>query len=374
MYEDSFWQNKKVLVTGHTGFKGSWLVLWLLKKGAKVWGYSLETDNEKCLFNQIGFLENNKNNILNTSFYHEIGDINDFDNLKSFILKVSPDIVFHLAAKALVLESFIDPLNTWNTNVLGSLKLLESLKLLKNKCSVVMVTSDKVYENNGISEGFTEKDRLGGNDPYSSSKAAMEIAIKGWKSSFIGEKNLQINNLAIASARAGNVIGGGDWAENRIVPDIINAFTNNKPILIRNKNSVRPWQHVLEPLKGYMLLAKKMFYCLNENPDEIYNYTKSFNFGPNIDDQKTVKDLVNVFLTHWPNQTWIDDSDPNAPNESKFLYLVSDFSKKELNWLPKWNFEKTVSVTSGWYENFQNGKLAIDCCLKDIYDYESQEN
>ncbi len=373
MQEDLFWQNKRVLVTGHTGFKGSWLVLWLLNKGAKVWGYSLEPDSDNCLFNQIKFSDNKVNTTFNESFYHNVGDINNFDNLKKFILEIKPDIVFHLAAQALVLDSFDDPLNTWDTNVMGSLKLLESLKLLKNKCAVIMVTSDKVYENNGNLKGFTEQDRLGGFDPYSSSKAAMEIAIKGWRASFIGKKNLQINNLAIASARAGNVIGGGDWAENRIIPDIINGLINNRPIPIRNKNSVRPWQHVLEPLKGYMLLAEKMYNCLIFAPDEIHKYSKPFNFGPNLDAQKSVKELVILFLKHWPNQTWIDESDPNAPNESKILYLLSDLSKNELNWIPKWDFEKTIFVTSSWYKNFQNGELAIDCCLKDINDYELQD-
>ena len=245
-----YWQGRKVLISGHTGFKGSWLGLWLSELGAKVTGIGLKTNSDKDLFRQLS-LENRLQ-------AHHIADIREFRAIREIVEENKPEVVFHLAAQPLVQESYRDPLGTWSTNVQGSLHLLEALKSLERQCAVVMVTTDKVYANKEWDYGYRENDRLGGNDPYSASKAAAEIAIASWRSSFCGTGKHQNPNLAIASARAGNVIGGGDWAANRIVPDAIRALAAGEAINVRNPKSTRPWQHVLEPLSGYLLLAEKL--------------------------------------------------------------------------------------------------------------------
>ena len=241
--ERNFWQEKRVLITGHTGFKGSWLLLYLLNIGAKVWGYSLEPEKEQSLFKQLNF-DNESSFYKNKSLKSFYSDIRDLSKLKKCIEECQPEIVFHLAAQSLVLKSYEDPLETWQVNVQGSLNLLEALKSVNNFCSVILVTTDKVYKNKSLDIGYKENDELGGYDPYSASKAASEIAISSWKSSFCGKESFQTSNLGIATVRAGNVIGGGDWAKNRIIPDSIKALINNEPVKVRSPESTRPWQHV----------------------------------------------------------------------------------------------------------------------------------
>ena len=251
-----FWKDKKVLITGHNGFKGSWLTTWLLSLGANIFGYSLDIE-KNSLYENLNFeLQNEKTfgSILNKE-----GNINEFKNICSFVNEVKPDIVFHLAAQPLVKESYKDPLRTWNTNVIGTLNLLESLKQLSKKCAVVLITTDKVYKNKEWIYGYREIDELGGKDPYSASKAAMELAINSWISSFCGNKNYQTDKLEIASARSGNVIGGGDFSKDRIVPDLVKSIFNKDSLLIRNPNARRPWLHVLEPLSGYLVLAERLY-------------------------------------------------------------------------------------------------------------------
>ncbi len=363
-----FWVNKKVLLTGHTGFKGSWLLLWLLKLGAHVWGYSLPLSEDNKLFQQLN-LSNISSNNLKGSFYNLERDIcNDID-LNNTLIEIKPDIVFHLAAQTIVRKSYSKPLETWETNVIGTLKLLESLKAISNPCAVVLITSDKVYENKNTLFGYRENDLLGGVDPYSSSKAAMEILVSSWRRSFC-QNNLSRCNLSIATARAGNVVGGGDWAEDRLVPDVMRSLNQGHKIKLRNPDSKRAWFHVLEPLSGYMQLAQKMFLYHLNNPKEFNSvYTQCFNFGPDISSNKKVRDLVELILNIWPGE-WVQVNDQNAPHEAKLLHLSSDKAYEVLNWKHKWNFDTTIDKTVKWYKKNQTFD-ALTCCLNDLDDYES---
>ncbi len=358
----NFWKDKRVLITGHTGFKGSWLTAWMLLKGAKVYGYSLEPEFDKCIFNEIindSFIERYKP----LAFKSKIDDINNFNSLKTYIEEINPSIVFHLAAQPLVIESYRDPINTWNTNVIGSIKLLESLKSIKSKCAIVMVTTDKVYQNNEWFYGYRENDSLGGNDPYSASKAAMEIAISSWRNSYCYHFNNN-NNLLIATVRAGNVIGGGDWSKDRIVPDTIRSLLNNETIYIRNPNAKRPWQHVLDPLSGYISLAENLY--LSSQGSE---YESPFNFGPSSKSNKTVKELVEEILKICPGN-WRSKQNTNNPHEATLLHLVSDKAENLLKWKPVWSFEKSIEKTVQFYLKVKEGESMINCCLNDIKSFE----
>lgn len=353
----SFWSGRRVLVTGHTGFKGSWLSLWLNQLGAEVFGYALPPVGDECLFNALRLAE--------TTSSH-MGDICDAPSLEKLVLDTQPDVVFHLAAQPLVRQSYQDPVKTWNTNVIGSINVLQSLRLLEKQCIAVMVTTDKVYSNKEWVYGYRENDPLGGYDPYSSSKAAMEIAVASWRSSFCGTASYQSSGLRIASARAGNVIGGGDWAEDRIIPDIVRALLKGEDIVVRNPNSTRPWQHVLEPLSGYLLLAEKMA--------EAKDYATSFNFGPHLESNKSVQDLVELALEIWPGN-WVNASNQDEPHEASLLNLVVDRAYHRLKWLPRWNFETTVAKTLGWYHDVsRNRHDALECSLKDLQAYTQTES
>tara|TARA_A100001388_G_C28727334_1_gene479642 strand:+ start:187 stop:1257 length:1071 start_codon:yes stop_codon:yes gene_type:complete len=351
---NNFWDKKRVLLTGHTGFKGSWMLLWLLNLNAKVTGFSIDCGVSDNLFSQIY-------PSIKDDFTHKLGDINDFENLKTIVKKFKPDIVFHFAAQALVRESYINPLETWETNVLGSLKLLNALNNIENNCSVVMITTDKVYKNNEWIYGYREIDSLGGHDPYSASKAAAELAINSWRNSFAGNKRHQKPNIFIASARSGNVIGGGDWSKDRIFPDAIRALINQEKILVRNKESTRPWQHVLDPLFGYLTLAEKLSH--NEN-----KYCDSFNFGPGLQSNKSVEVLVETILTYW-NGSWEDLKIKEDFHEAGLLNLNIDKANKILDWRPKWDFQCSVQKTVEWYKNTHAGQDPYQACLKDIYSF-----
>lgn len=326
-----FWRGKKVLVTGHTGFKGSWLSLWLLELGAEVAGLSLAPNTEPSLFEQLR-LDNELN--------HHIGDIRDLGLVKNLIADFQPDVVFHLAAQPLVRLSYSEPVSTWETNVLGTVNVLESLKTLDKPCVGVMITTDKCYDNKEWIYGYRENDPLGGHDPYSSSKAGAEIAIASWAKSFFRQ-----GNIRVVSARAGNVIGGGDWALDRIVPDAMRALSKGKPIPVRNPYATRPWQHVLEPLGGYLTLAYKLYEQILTRKITIEG---AFNFGPNLSSNRPVKELVEEILKHWAG-SWLDNSDLNAPHEATLLNLVTDKAFHHLNWQPQWNFAETIEKTVTWY-------------------------
>ena len=355
----NFWCGKKVLITGHTGFKGSWLTLWLSELGAKVTGVGLKPDTKPNLFQQLRLEEH--------LLAHHITDICDLNGLSSIVEATQPEVVLHLAAQPLVRRSYDDPLSTWRTNVQGSLHVLESLKFSKRPCSIVMVTTDKVYANQEWDHGYRENDRLGGHDPYSSSKAAAEIAIASWRASFCGSDLHQTRHLSIATARAGNVIGGGDWSDQRIMPDAMRALIEDKPIFVRNPHATRPWQHVLEPLSGYLRLAER----LSSEQGHNNRFADAFNFGPNLASNRSVRELAEEILLNWDG-SWQDHSEPNAPHEATRLHLQIDKAHHQLGWRPRWNFKTTVERTVGWYKSVQNGGIPLESCLNDISAYQNQ--
>ena len=354
MINKNFWRNRKIFLTGHTGFKGSWMLTWLKELGCDVCGYALEPE-KNSLFNYL--FENEKK-----EFKNIYGDINNKEYLRDKILEFKPEIVFHFAAQPLVLESYLSPLKTWQTNLMGTLNLLESLKNYDRKCTIIIITTDKVYKNKECNYAYMENDELGGYDPYSASKAATEIAVESWKQSFIGESLSQNNLLSIATARSGNVVGGGDWSKNRILPDAVNSIINNKDLIIRNPNSTRPWQHVLEPLGGYLLLAQKVY----ENPEL---YSGAFNFGPELNNNKTVEELINEVFKSWKGTYKKQYNSKDAPHEAKILNLDIQKSHKYLNWYPLWNFEFTIKKTIMWYKNFYAGKNPMSLCKEDLKSY-----
>ena len=340
MFAKAF-RNKTVWLSGHTGFKGAWLAQWLLELGADVHGFALEPATEPALFDQLGLAKR---------LHHQIADIRDPAAVRESVKKSQPDFVFHLAAQPLVRLSYEQPLETYATNVMGTAHVLEALRGLKKPCAVVLVTTDKCYENREWLHGYREEDPLGGHDPYSSSKAAAEIAISAWRRSFF--KN---HPVKIASARAGNVIGGGDWAKDRIVPDCIRALQAGQPILVRNKVATRPWQHVLEPLSGYLWLAAR----LTSPQSPVLNpLTSAFNFGPDHSANRTVAELVAEVLKHWPGR-WEDKSDPKAVHEAGLLQLSTDKAHALLGWSPVWPFSTTVEQTVQWYRIVQ-ASSAVD--------------
>ena len=358
MIDPNFWKGRRVLLTGHTGFKGSWLALWLSDLGAVVTGVSLEPEGNPCLFKQLG---------LHERVNHHNVDIRDLPKLQAIIQSSQPEVVLHLAAQPLVRRSYRDPLGTWSTNVQGSLHVLEALRSLSHHCSVVMITTDKVYANQEWDYGYRENDRLGGHDPYSSSKAGAEIAIASWRSSFVGEGAHQTPHLSIATARAGNVIGGGDWAEDRIVPDAVRALAQGQAIPVRRPLATRPWQHVLEPLSGYLLLAQRLTQA--SKPSESNPYADAFNFGPHLESNRPVSDLIEEAMLHWPGE-WDDLSGQEAPHEAGRLHLQIDKAHHQLGWQPRWDFSTTVARTIGWYRAiYKNPSQALSLCLEDLAQY-----
>ena len=342
-----------MLLTGHTGFKGAWLALWLQQLGAEVHGLALPPDPEQSLFPSLGL-----------QISEDLIDLRDQQAVQRSVAKAQPQIVLHLAAQPLVRRSYADPVGTWSTNVLGSLHLLEALKPLTHPCAVVMVTTDKVYANREWRHGYRETDRLGGHDPYSSSKAAMELAVASWRASFCGPARHQTPHLRIATARAGNVIGGGDWASDRIVPDAIRALMASQPIAVRNPAATRPWQHVLEPLAGYLRLAE----ALASDPEPP---CEAFNFGPQLESNRPVRELIASILSHWPGE-WIDASDPHAPHEASLLHLQIDKAHHQLGWKPRWDVATTVARTVGWYRAVHKGARPLECCLADLACYQEE--
>ena len=354
MVNSGFWANRKVALTGHTGFKGSWLGFWLTEMGALVSGFAQAPPTQPALFELLS---------LSNKLNHHLGDIQNSESVQSWLLQVQPEVIFHLAAQPLVRHSYQEPLQTWQTNVMGTVHLLEAARRLEHPCAVVVVTTDKVYENQEWAYAYREVDRLGGHDPYSSSKAATELAVASWRSSFFEGKS----NIRLATARAGNVIGGGDWSEDRIVPDMVRALASNRPIGVRNPRAVRPWQHVLEPLSGYLQLAEKLY--TEENPA----WQCAFNFGPEASDFRSVHDLVEESLRHWPG-SWQDQSDPEAPHEAKLLSLTIEKARRQLGWQPIWDFKEAVSQTISWYRRvLSKSTLAEKICLAQIQAFQNHQ-
>ena len=342
--------NKKVIVTGHTGFKGSWLSIWLYLLGAKVYGIS-----DRVLTDPSHF------DLINNEFVEDIRiDIRSQNDVVEVINDIKPDFIFHLAAQSLVNKSYDFPKLTWETNVIGTINILESLRKLEKKCISIFITSDKCYENVEWVWGYKETDRLGGKDPYSSSKAAAELAIYSYSNSFFAVNS----NVSIASARAGNVIGGGDWSLNRLIPDCVRAWSNNEKVFLRNPYSTRPWQHVLEPLGGYLLLGYKL-------ANDYALHGQSFNFGPHLDKNYSVIDVVNQFSKTWDIAKYEIEKDiAKEKYESNLLKLNCDKALFYLNWKSSLNFEDTISLTAKWYRNFyEKIELPLELTKKQIFLY-----
>ncbi|MCK5600776.1 CDP-glucose 4,6-dehydratase [Candidatus Pacearchaeota archaeon] len=342
----SFFKNKKILITGDTGFKGSWLAFWLHQLGGQILGYALPPQSEEDHFNLIG---------LDNIITHIDGNILDTNKLYKTFESFQPEIVFHLAAQALVRFSYDDPKLTFDTNVAGSVNVLEAVRKTTSVRALVYVTSDKCYKNKEWIWGYRENDELGGHDPYSASKAAAEIVISSYIDSFF-QKN---SKLGIAHVRAGNVIGGGDWAQDRIIPDCVRSIRSNKPIEMRNPTATRPWQHVLEPLSGYMLIAEKLV-------KEPKKYTGAWNFGPNVDSIKTVDQLSQAIVKYFGEGTVKSVDIDRGKHEANLLHLNCDKATQLLGWRPTWGFDKTVSTTAGWYKDYLNGENPQIITKRDI--------
>lgn len=349
MINPNFWQGKKVFVTGHTGFKGSWLCLWLQQMGAKVTGFALNPPSTPSLFELARVSE----------LIHSIhGDVVDLPALDRAMQEASPDIVLHLAAQSLVRKSYQEPVQTFTSNVIGTVNVLDSIRRVKSVRAVVMVTSDKCYHNEEWVWGYREDSRLGGDDPYSSSKACAEQVIWSYQHSYFNPK-VDPSAPAVGSARAGNVIGGGDWAEDRLVPDILRALIRGEPTLIRKPAATRPWQHVLEPLHGYLTLAERLY-------DEGHKYATGWNFGPNEQSEKSVQWILESLYKLWgtPKQ-WIQDTQP-GPAEKTFLKLDSSKAHAYLNWHPKLDLRTTLEWIVNWTRDFERGADVRVSTLKDI--------
>lgn len=353
--KESF-KNKKVIITGHTGFKGSWLSIWLQSLGAEIFGISSDVPT-----NPSHFIETNIKD-----FIHDYRlDINDSKKLKNLFLDIKPDFVFHLAAQPIVRKSFQEPLLTWHTNAMGTLNLLESIRSLSNRCIAVLITSDKSYQNLEWEWGYRENDRLGGLDPYSSSKACAELIIKSFYDSFLKNKE----NLRIGIGRAGNVIGGGDWAEDRLVPDCMKSWQMDKAVNIRNPVATRPWQHVLEPLSGYLNLALNLTESENNNGEP-------FNFGPPSHQNHSVLEVVIEMSNYWDKVKWEINSESNNIKECGLLKLNCDKALSHLNWMPVWDFKETIYETVKWYKTFyesnNSNESTYEITLEQIKTYTSK--
>jgi len=334
----SSFAGRSVLVTGHTGFKGSWLCEWLLMLGARVTGFSLPPPTTPALFDQLD---------LAPRITHVLGDVRDPGALSACVRAAQPDFIFHLAAQPIVRLSYREPVETYATNVLGTVHLLEAVRTAARPCTVVCVTTDKCYENREWLHAYREEDALGGYDPYSSSKAAAELVTGAYRRSFFQKD--AISGVALASGRAGNVIGGGDWALDRIVPDCMKALDRGEPIAVRNPHATRPWQHVLEPLGGYLTLACTMAEArASGDPARVAACASAFNFGPHLDSNRNVGALVTELLKH-RSGTWLDQSDATAPHEAGRLNLAIEKAFHLLGWQPVWGFERTIAETVRWY-------------------------
>jgi CDP-glucose 4,6-dehydratase len=353
--DSNFWKNKKVLLTGHTGFKGSWLSLWLQKLGVDLVGFSKSIPTKPSLF-ELADVEKNMTSIM--------GDITHIERITDVVKQHNPEIIIHMAAQSLVHKSYDQPLETFSTNIMGTVNLLEAIRNTSKKCVIINVTSDKCYENQELSRGYKENDPMGGYDPYSSSKGCAELITSSFRDSFFKNSNDKDYDISLASVRAGNVIGGGDWADNRIMPDIMRGILNKKIIKIRNPTAVRPWQHVLEPLRGYLELAEKLYNYKSE-------YTESWNFGPDDDDVKPVSWIVNKVVEMWGEDVQVDFDDDRLDykHETSFLRLDCSKAKSKLKWNPKIKLEEGLKLTVNWYKQYEQTKELREFTENQIEEY-----
>ena len=344
-----FWRGKRVLLTGHTGFKGAWLHFWLKQLGAHVHGLSLVPNTTPALFDLLA----------NDGAHPKgIADIRDRLAVQAVVQQARPEIVFHLAAQPLVRAGYREPVETFETNVQGTVNLLDALRITPDIRSIVIVTTDKVYENAELAKPFREEDALGGHDPYSASKAAADIVTASYRRSFFLPRG-----IGLATARAGNVIGGGDWAEDRLIPDAIRALETGRPLEIRRPESIRPWQHVLEPLWGYMLLAEMLWYAPSAGP--------AYNFGPDPASTTTVRQLLERSTAHFDTWDFIWGNDDGGPHEAGLLTLDSSKAARELAFEPRFSLDDTIARTWSWYKGLHAGYLARELCLADIDAFEA---
>jgi CDP-glucose 4,6-dehydratase len=355
---NNIYAGRRVLVTGHTGFKGSWLAGWLTLLDADVAGLALDPNDDQPLYDSIGLAER-------LIADHRI-DVRNREALARVVAQEEPEIIFHLAAQPLVRRSYAEPAETFETNVLGVANVLEAVRQIGRPCVVVVVTTDKCYENRNIDEGYCENDRLGGRDPYSASKACGELIVASYRQSFFAD----CQHVKLASARAGNVIGGGDWSRDRIVPDAIRALRRNQPIRVRNKQSTRPWQHVLEPLSGYLWLAAVMARPELVHQPDARPLCTPFNFGPLKESNRTVAELVSKLLTHMPG-SWTDSPEASAPHEAGKLHLAIDKARELLAWRPAWNFAEAARASADWYQAELHGEDLWLKTREQIRDYQS---
>jgi CDP-glucose 4,6-dehydratase len=351
-------QGKRVLVTGHTGFKGSWLSLWLDRLGAAVTGYALDPPTTPS-----NFVASRVDTYLSR---HIIADIRDLEMITQVVREADPDVIFHLAAQPLVRESYRDPVTTVATNVIGTVNLLEAVRARGKRCAVVVVTSDKCYENREWLYGYRETDPMGGHDPYSMSKGATELAVASWRASFFPPAELSRHGICMATVRAGNVIGGGDWQQDRILVDCIRSLQAGQPIDVRCPSATRPWQHVLEPLGGYLLLASKM---LTAGATQGTQLADAWNFGPEPSNCWTVARLVEEVILRWGMGSWRVVPTPSALHEAGFLGLCCDKVFRGLQWRPVWDVRRAVAETVAWYRAFQAGANVGDLCKQQIGGY-----
>lgn len=348
-----FWRNKRVFLTGHTGFKGSWLSLWLQSMGADVHGYALLPPTNPNLFTTA--------NVGNGMADSHVADIRDAEKLRKAMKEARPEIVFHLAAQPLVRYSYVLPVETYSVNVMGTVNLLEAVRATQSVKAVVNVTSDKCYENQEWVWGYRESEPMGGYDPYSSSKGCAELVTAAYRRSY-----LDTAGIALASARAGNVIGGGDWADDRLIPDALRAISAERPVVIRNPHAVRPWQHVLEPLSGYLQLAQKLY-------EEGKAFAEGWNFGPSDEDAKPVQWIIENFARQWGDGASWQLDQAEHPHEAHYLKLDCSKAKARLGWQPKWTLETTLEKIVAWHKAHRDGIDMREFTLKQIVAFQGQE-
>lgn len=348
-----FWKGKRVLLTGHTGFKGSWMSLWLKEMGAELTGLALNPPTSPSLFEDARVADN-MNSV--------IGDIRDLDTVKKLFHDVQPEIVIHMAAQPLVRESYQFPVETYAINVMGTVHVLEAVRQTPSVRSVVVVTTDKCYENKEWLWGYRENEPMGGYDPYSNSKGCAELVTSSYRNSYFNPKNYDAHKVAVASVRAGNVIGGGDWAMDRLIPDIMRAVMDKKAVNIRSPYATRPWQHVLEPVGAYLLLAERLY----TNGAE---YAEGWNVGPRSDDARNVQHIVESICKVWGDEaTYQIDSNPQ-PHEAGYLKLDISKIENRLGWHPAWPLPVTIEKTTTWYKEYSQGSDALDICLRQLRQY-----